>query len=72
MTTLTEPQRKALFNEAMIILDNANNLLTTSFDRCRAKVLSLKAADYNTLSAEDQHMLNAQLAHEAKSGIIVE
>lgn len=59
-----------LFDEAFRLLNRADELLIGIGERCEARVAALKAADYSTLSAEDQHMLDAQLAHEAKMGLI--
>jgi len=62
---LSNEERIALINEAHALLDRINLLLNEAFERCSARVKWLKANAGN-LSPEDQALLDAQLAHEAK------
>lgn len=66
----TKWSKEDLFTEAMRLLTRVNELLTDIDRNCTAKITALKAADYDTLDPRDKFILNCQLEHEAKMGLI--
>lgn len=66
----TKWSKDDLIDEAFRLLTRANELLADIDRNCTAKVAALKAADYETLDPRDRFLLNAQLEHEAKMGLI--
>lgn len=56
----------ARFEEAIALLDEADRILNATHGRIAAKVAELKSTPRDQLSAEDQRLLDAQLAHEAR------
>lgn len=62
--------KEDLFAEAFRCLDRVNQLLSESASKADALVTRLKTTPYEQLDPRDKYLLNAQLEHEAKMGLI--
>lgn len=62
-----DTETRILFDEAMSMMNYADQLLTDSEKRCTELITRLKSTPREDLSPEDQKLLDSQLAHEEKA-----
>jgi len=69
-TDYTTWPTERLVDEAMNLLQEANILISKINANCEFTIARLKAADYSMLNEKDKHLLDSQLAHEAKAKML--